>query len=549
MIGTSLPFAWLLSDGTPSCGHPLGDIPTVLDTLKSHGVENVELRTVRHDTNPDDVLRAARLLWNAGFVITIHAAPRTVDSAVSDVFAPLTVLLENLRQERLTVVIHPDKGDNADMLCALAESCGDHPIVFALENNRVLPGGIEGDCTALVLDAVKEARARGYHNVGICFDFGHYLYYMCKNHPDEPFTLPSRDFFRHVVHTHIHACRTPDLRTHFPLGLYDMPLPDMLYALYYGYFGVYNIELDFPRFDDLHEPLPALLTSVDTLSAAMPVAARLYDDLRRTFDAKLTNAVTALHAPTTETGTYLAPLLSASYLFRTNGFLWGMDIAFRYAYSLCKTPYRAAELLGDLSLIVISHGHVDHFEEPTVRQLSKTNIQWVIPHFLVDTARAWGIREDRILPAYPGEEITAGPLHILPFEGRHYRPGTRNGLDELGYHISADNAPSLAFPVDTRDFSTVSLPDLPPADYCFANIWLGDGCGFADDYSDIGGRFADFMLHYSDKNIIYSHLYETGREDRDMWRREHAEILSEIIKEKNPGTRTVVPVPGEIVKL
>ena len=544
MIGSSLPFAWLLSGGAP-----LGDVTATLDTLKSHGVESVELRTVRHDTAPEDVLRAANRLWDAGFAITVHTAPRTVDSAVDDVFAPLTALLANLRQERLTVVIHPDKGDNADMLCALSESCGNRPIVFALENNRVLPGGIEGDCTALVLDAVKEARARGYRNVGICFDFGHYLYYFGKNHPSEPFTLPSREFFRHVVHTHIHACRKPDLRTHFPLGLYDMPLSDMLYALYYGYFGVYNIELDFPRFDALHEPLPALLTSVDTLKAAMPIAARLYDGLRRDFDTRFTDTVSAMHAPTTEDGTYLAPLLSASYVFRTNGYLWGMDIAFRYAYHLCKTPHRASELLGDLSLIVISHGHVDHFEEPTVRQLAKTDILWVIPHFLLDTARAWGIREDRILPAYPGVEIKAGPLHILPFDGQHFRPGTRNGLDELGYHISADNAPSMVFPVDTRDFSTESLPDLPPADYCFANIWLGDSMGFAEDYTDIGSRFADFMLHFSDKHILFSHLYETGREDKDMWRRRHADILTDIIRQKNPAARTGVPVPGEIMKL
>ena len=546
MIGTSLPFHWLLYGGKP-----LGDIPTVLDTLKSHGVESIELRTVRHDTNPDDVLRAAKLLWDAGFQITVHAAPKSVEGAVHDVFDPLTDLLPNLREEKLMVTVHPDFADNAALLCTLAEYRDSHgyPIVFALENNRLLPGGVDGDCTALVLDAVKEARTRGYRDIGICFDFGHYLYYLGQNHPNEPFTLPPREFFRHVVHTHIHACRTPDLRTHFPLGLYDMPLSEMLYALYYGYFGVYNIELDYPRFDDLHEPFSALLTSVDTLSAAMPIAARLYDGLRRDFDMRFANAVAALHAPTTENGTYLAPLLSASYLFRTNGYLWGMDIAFRYAYHLCKTPHRASELLGDLSLIVISHGHVDHFEEPTVRQLSKTDIRWVIPHFLVDTARAWGIPDDRILPAYPGVEIKAGPLHILPFDGQHYRPGTRNGLDELGYHIWADNAPSLVFPVDTRDFSTEHMPQLPPADYCFANVWLGDSNGFAEDYSDIGDRFADFMLSFSDKHILFSHLYETGREDRDMWRRAHADILTGIIKEKNPAVKTGIPVMGEIMKL
>ena len=546
MLGTSLPFHWLLAGGAP-----LGDVPTVLNTLKAHGVKSVELRTVNPNTDPDDVLYAANLLWDAGFVITVHAAPKSVERAVDDVFVPLTTLLDHLRQEKLTVVVHPDFNDNAALLTTLVDHRDAHgcPIVFALENNRLLPGKVDGDCAALVLDAVKNVRAAGYRDIGICFDFGHYLYYWNKLHPTEPFTLPSRDFFRHVVHTHIHTCRKPDLRTHFPLGLYDMPLAEMLGALYHGYFGVYNLELDYPRFEDIHEPFSALLTSVDTLASAMPIAARLYDSLRAEFDAKFTQAVDALHAPSTENGTYLAPLLSASYLFRTNGYLWGMDIAFRYAYHLCKTPHRLADLLGDLSLIVISHGHDDHFEPATVKQLAKTNIRWVIPHFLLDTAHSYGIREENIIPAYPGTPITEGPLHILPFEGKHYRPGTRNGLDELGYHISAENAPTLVFPVDTRDYAADNLPDLPPADVCFANIWLGDSNGFAEDYKDIGARFADFMLHFSDRQILFSHLYETGREDRDMWRHEHADILSAIIKEKSPKTSTLVPVLGEIIQL
>ena len=174
MLGTSLPFHWLLAGGAP-----LGDVPTVLNTLKAHGVESVELRTVNPNTNPDDVLYAANLLWDAGFVITVHAAPKSVERAVDDVFIPLTALLDHLRQEKLTVVVHPDFDDNAALLTTLADHRDAHgcPIVFALENNRLLPGKVDGDCAALVLDAVKNVRAAGYRDIGICFDFGHYLYY------------------------------------------------------------------------------------------------------------------------------------------------------------------------------------------------------------------------------------------------------------------------------------------------------------------------------------------------------------------------------------
>ena len=147
MLGTSLPFHWLLAGGAP-----LGDVPTVLNTLKAHGVESVELRTVNPNTNPDDVLYAANLLWDAGFVITVHAAPKSVERAVDDVFIPLTALLDHLRQEKLTVVVHPDFDDNAALLTTLADHRDAHgcPIVFALENNRLLPGKVDGDCAALV---------------------------------------------------------------------------------------------------------------------------------------------------------------------------------------------------------------------------------------------------------------------------------------------------------------------------------------------------------------------------------------------------------------
>lgn len=543
MIGTSLPFAWLLSGGTP-----LSDIPTVLDTLKSHGVESAELRTVRHDTNPDDVLRAAHLLWDAGFQITVHASVRHMETAAEDVYAPLAHLFAKNRQERVTITVHPCTGSNAELLSALSGYADAHgyPVMIALENNRTLPDGSEGDSTALVYDAVRAARAAGCRNVGICFDFGHYAYYVWKNRPDAPELLPPGDFFLYVVHTHIHALN--GLRTHFPLtDAYELPLTRMVGALCHGYFGVYNLELDFPRFDAVCEPLPALYASVDALTSAMPHCARLYDDLRTNLDQRLLHALTMYD--TTAPGTRFALLQSASYLFSTDGFHWGMDITFRFARRLCKTPHRLAELLAPLDLMLISHGHDDHFEEATVRQLASTGMRWIIPHFLVGTALSWGVKPEHIIPAYEGQAITVGPLTVLPFAGRHFRPGTNNGIAELGYRVSAEGSPSLIFPVDTRDYAVDTMPDIPEADYCFANIWLGDSAAFADDYADIGSRFADFMLRLSKKHIIFSHMYENGREDRDMWRWEHAEVLSAIINEKSPGTECVVPVPGEIIML
>ncbi|MBQ8576981.1 MAG: MBL fold metallo-hydrolase [Clostridia bacterium] len=578
MIGTSLPLSWL---AVTDSADRAAILPVRLPSLRAAGVKSIELRTVRPETSPGDVLAAAQRLWRNGFRVTVHGTVMGRESAVTDVYAPLATLLDTMREqnrvsegvhkETLTVTIHPTGEDDAGILCALIGHAREknYPVRIALENNRVLPGNAEGDCAKFVLDAVKTARERGYHEAGICFDMGHWLYYVKKNAPGA--CVPPKEFFPYVIHTHIHGL--DGLRTHFPLCHADSealvkPLCD---ALSHGYFGVYNLELDFPRFAELYEPETALLSSLGVLKRIRSHCAMMYDDIRENFDGDFHAALAMYDLPAPETPgvampcdprtarTLFAQINSASYLFRTDAedgttFRWGMDVAFRWAWELAETPHRVGGLLSCLDLMLISHGHDDHFEPRTVRLLAKTGMRWVIPDFLYEDALRLGIRAENILTAHKGEELHAGPLTILPFEGRHYRPGTQNGLPEYGYRVTADGNPALLFPVDTRDYRTEYAPDVAPGDYCFADIWLGDGQGLTvgnapDDFSDIGGMFADFMLHFSRENIVFAHMYENGRADRDLWRREHAELLSRIIKEKSPGTRCRIPVRGKIYTL
>jgi len=539
MIGVSLPLNWLC--GAP---HALGDVSEVLNELKSRGVKSVELRAVLPSHVPAEIARVAELLWDRGYSITIHGTPRSLTTAVRDVFEPLTDLFAHLRQDGVTITVHPIEGDNVAMLHVLADHAtrNGYPVTFALENNRLLPDKTEGDSTALVLDIVKQVNTP---NVGICFDMGHYMYYLKKNHPDHPDRLPPKEFFKYVVHTHIHALR--DLKTHFPLDTHELPLRSLLESAYYNYFGVYNIELDFPRFSEMRHARDALFGSVDALQRAMPFCARLYDDIRDHFDERLSHALTVFND--TRQGTRFSLIHSSSYLFCTNGFRWAMDVSFRNAYHLARTPCRIAELFSNLELMIISHSHSDHFEERTIRLLAQKNMKWIIPDFLFDQALSYGIPRKHILIARPHEPICIGGLTVIPFPGRHFRPITGKGIEEYGYYITADGAPSLAFPVDVRDFSLDGLPNLPLADYCFANIWLGDKNGNAADYSDRLEAYARFMLRFSDRNILFSHLYENGRRYEDMWRDEHATLISETVHTISPHTRTLTPSPGEIMDL
>ncbi len=538
MIGVSLPFEWLKS-GT---GLDV-DREGMLQKLKKQGVRSIELRTVDPAHSPDDVGAVADMLWDRGFLISVHGRVKSRETAVSDVFLPLQKMLSSLRQAKVNVTVHPIDGDNAEMLCELADYVEDHgfPVTIALENNRLLPDKTEGNSAELVLSAVQKADRAC---VGICFDFGHYLYYRMKNYPQEPVTFPSKEFFKRVIHTHIHALC--GLKTHFPLNGYLMPLKGIFDKLSHEYFGLYNIELDFPRFQALYGAQEALLGSVDKLRGELPICAKLYDGIRDNFDRWFLSSLTALDG---DEGVKLGFVHASSYLFNTNGYRWGMDLAFRNALKLADTPKRCAELLGDLDLMVISHGHNDHFEKSTVKALSKTDVEWVIPDFLYESALECGVLPNRIHVAKENEPLHIGKLTILPFKGRHFRPVTGKGTEEYGYYVTAEQAPSMVFPVDVRDFSLEGMPDIPMADYCFAHVWLGDKNGFKDGYDPIDRKFAEFMLKLSDKNIFLAHLYENGRKDEDMWRECHADIIKTRITELSPETCVTVPKCGEVIEL
>ncbi len=536
MIGVSLPFAWLSTgEGV------LGDRETVFEALCARGVESVELRTVRPHFDPAEVKRAADAVWDAGLAITVHGTVLSAETAVEDVFAPLAALLADMRQNRLTITVHPIVGDNSGAMKALSSHIEARalPVRIALENNRLLPDKTEGDSTALVLETVKAVDSP---HIGICFDMGHYMYYMRKNHPEMGMRLPERAFLKRVIHTHIHAM--DGLKTHFPLDTHDLPLDVLLPALAYEYFGVYNIELEFSRFE--REPHEALYGSVAALRTALPFCARLYDDIRLHFDAWFCSAASVLS--TTGPGTRFGLLHSTSYLFNTNGFGWGMDVAIRKApRMLAKTPAQVAERLRDLKLMIITHGHADHFEEGVVTALAQGDALWIIPDFLEQQALAWGIRPEKLLLARVGEPLQVGPLTVTPFAGRHIRPFNGRGVPEYGYTVTAVGSPSMVFPADVRDYALEDLPE--PADYCFAHVWLSDAPTDKAQVAPYVEPFADFMLQHSRKNILLTHLYEDGRPEESMWQAYHAMILKDAILERSSNTQVFIPRQGAVMEL
>lgn len=528
MIGVSLPFGWC------SDAHML---QSILPILKKYHVASVELRTVRPGYDPAAVLQAAKRMWDAGLQITVHGSVLSVATAVEDVFAPLRLLLEHLEQAQVNITVHPITEDNCTMLCALSDHAMErgYPVTIALENNRLLPDKTQGDSTALVLAAVEAANRP---NVGICFDMGHHAYYVQKNCPEIPELLPPKEFWKRVIHTHIHDIKA--LRTHFPLGDGELQLKRYLEKLDFEYFGLYNLELDFPRISEQWTPEAALEQSLQVLEETMPCCARLYDDVRNHFDRWFTGALKCWEREENAFGL----IHSSSYLFHTAGCKWGMDIAFRNSRQLSKTPAQAAALLKDMQMLVLSHGHRDHYEEETLQALAANDTVFVIPDFLEERTRLLGIAPEKLVIAKPGKPITLFGVTLEPFVSSHFRPNGK-GTAEYGYRVTALGCPSMILPVDIRDFS--KLPDVQPAQYCFANLWLEDNA--LEGWQPMLTPWAEYMRCLSDQNILITHLYEDGRPADKMWRNQHAQAAKQALQQQCPRCAVKIPQRGEVISL
>ena len=257
MIGVSLRFRWL--SGTKVAHYP--DPQELLPLLYGAGVRSIELRPLAPNDDPDEVLSVVTMLWEYGFNVTVHGSVDTVENAVFEVFSPLRRVLENLRQNDLTITLHPINGDNVAMLTKLSDYISENnlPVRIALENNKHMPDKSNGDCTKFVLDIVRKVNRE---NIGICFDLGHYAYY-CATQTDNPIQMPDKEFLDRTVHTHIHAFTNGV--AHYPLTEWRDPFASQLNELAKNYGGIYNIELSPHRYKTLYWSTDSFLTTVKTL--------------------------------------------------------------------------------------------------------------------------------------------------------------------------------------------------------------------------------------------------------------------------------------------
>src|SRR6476646_7749036 len=119
----------------------------------------------------------------------------------------------------------------------------------------------------------------------------------------------------------------------------------------------------------------------------------------------------------------------AGYLFKSsNGFTVMIDPYFSDEVErheglkrLFPPPITADELVPDV--LLVSHGHLDHFDEPTIKSFALAGRTLLVaPQSCIARTRALGWATPRMRSLVPGESATKRGLRITATFARHTLP-------------------------------------------------------------------------------------------------------------------------------
>jgi len=104
--------------------------------------------------------------------------------------------------------------------------------------------------------------------------------------------------------------------------------------------------------------------------------------------------------------------------------------------------------LGPIDVVVISHGHPDHFDPRSLAELEDEPVV-IVPRGLGDRARRW-VRGE-VVEVEAGEHVQAGPLGVTAVHARHWMSPGRTRAKPVGYLL--DGGPRVYFAGDTGKFA------------------------------------------------------------------------------------------------
>ncbi len=237
-------------------------------------------------------------------------------------------------------------------------------------------------------------------------------------------------------------------------------------------------------------------------------------------------------------------LYSANYLFRAGGVRWAIDPITLFARLSNSLPLHPMQDFSKLDFLILTHQHRDHVNWKLLESICSLPVPWIVPDFLVQECSAQtGIPRDRIIPAVTGQSIKICGIRILPLEGSHweYPLGANRseppikGLPSVSYLLEF-HGKRWFFPGDVRSYDRPVAPDLGKLDGVAAHVWMGR---MHDPHSDppLFKQFCSYFSNFQSGRLILTHLYEMGRELKDIWTLEHAQKIKQTLADIAPSIK------------
>ena len=533
-----------------------GGIDPLLRYLRGLGITHIELRNISANADPSHALLCAEKIWNAGLRLTVHGSLPAKIGPFEEVYPSLLPLLAALpsHQEELVITVHSRASkteprtedfarETAEMLRLWAQDAERLCFRIALEVNRSKGVYDPGDSCEGVLGMLEGFEGT---RVGACFDFGHFFSNMSVT-GTTPEALPDREFLSRAVHTHIHALNERGTHQPFVDGR-KLPLDAYVTELIgAGYTGIFNLELDFPRFPELSFR-DAIRASVREVRRAVRAARPKYDDLRHNYGAWADSVypdeirrISAELCDPARTDDRVYMIGSTAMIFKVGGAVFAVDPAIRSktARSACWEPLK--ELFSHIPYIFITHEHVDHFDPELLFHIRDCGATLFVPASadkkMVEMTR---YPAERLHELHVGDRLALPGIGLEAFEGRHFEQNGK-GVPSLMYLFRVGRK-TLFLPNDVRDYGLDLMPDIAPPDIMFANVWLGRGDA-EHVHPAFYDEFCDYVAAFRPRRVYLGHLCEWLRKSTDIWTWEHAGRVQDGLTERMPGT------PAEILRI
>ena len=87
-----------------------------------------------------------------------------------------------------------------------------------------------------------------------------------------------------------------------------------------------------------------------------------------------------------------------------------------------QAPIDPAALAREADMVLVSHQHIDHFDQPALRAAATaegSHFTLVLPRPLVSDALALGLAADRVVGAQPGDSLAIDGVNVWPVPASH----------------------------------------------------------------------------------------------------------------------------------